>query len=664
MHLFNRPVLHVASVVFVVFLIYSNTLNSPFQLDDTGSIVDNAAIRDLHNFIDTSRLEDVAIDELLRPLLKTRYIGYLSFALNYAFHGLDVRGYHLINILIHITNALLLYGMLQLIFLTPRFVGIQGALVSADSRSFVAVFTTFLFAVHPIQTQAVTYIVQRFASLATLFYLLSLVTYIRFRLESANKAAGSFRSSVFYVISLVSTILAMKTKEFALLIPVMIALFEFVFFDGRIKKRVLQLLPYVLTMSIIPLSLINMPASTVSGADGVISGPDYLLTQFRVIMTYLRLLIFPVNQNLDYDYPIYRSVFASNVLFSLLFLFLLLVLAIWLFWNSRRKEGKAGWRFLLVSFGLFWFFLTALPESGFMPIKDVIFEHRMYLPSIGLFLAGTVTIELIITRWLEKSVHTRKVAVSLMVLAVVVLSVMAYARNTIWEDSVRLSEDIVKKSPNKARPYYNLGLAYSGQGRIDEAIAAYTTVIRLDPAFSTDVYNNLGIAFMARGRVDDAIRVYTMAVNINPRDGDIHYNLAGAYMTQGRIDEAIAEYQASAQRTPDDARIHFYLGVAYANKGLYGQAINEYAMVLRLHPEDVVTRNNIGNAYIRQGRLEEALNELQTALRIKPDFAEAHYNLGNTYSSLGRREEANNEYREALRLRPDFIEARRKIAEK
>jgi len=666
-HIPIKPFVHVLTIIIFVFLIYSNTFNSPFQFDDSGSIVDNSAIRDLHNFTDTSHFESVEIHETLRPLLKTRYVGYLSFALNYAVHGLDVRGYHLVNILIHVTNSLLLYLMLQLTFRTPRFSGGNTdtlASFSADSRSFVAVFTTLFFAVHPIQTQAVTYIVQRFASLAAMFYLLSLVTYIRFRLtrlQSVNNAVSSSRSYVFYVISLVSAIIAMRTKEFALLIPVVIALYEFVFFEGGIRKRVLQLVPYALTMSIIPLSLINVPAEKVSGAHDSISRIDYLLTQSRVIITYLRLLILPVNQNLDYDYPIYRSLFAPEVLFSFLFLLSILALGIWLNWNSRNQNCKTSYWFRLISFGLFWFFITASPESSIMPIKDVIFEHRMYLPSIGLFLAITITIELFILRWSSKFGYIRKVVVSLMVLVVVILSVTTYTRNAVWEDDVKLSEDIVKKSPNKARPHYNLGLAYSGQGHTDNAIDEYNTVIRLDPAFSTDVYNNLGVAFMARGRVDEAIRVYKTALSINPFDDDIHYNLANAYVAQGRIDEAISEYKSLAQRNPGDAKVHFYLGAAYSKKGFHNDAINEYSMVLSLRPDDAVTRNNIGNTYKKLGRLEEALNAYQAALRIKPDFVEAHYNLGNTYAGMGRMEEARNEYREALRLKPDFTEAGRQL---
>ncbi|MBI5675379.1 MAG: tetratricopeptide repeat protein [Nitrospirae bacterium] len=664
---FYRPIVLLLAIAGLVLLIYSNTFNSPFQLDDTGSIIDNSAIRDLHNFTSLSHFERVEIHENLRPLLKTRYIGYLSFALNYAVHGLDVRGYHMVNILIHIVNSLLLYLLLQLTFRLPRFSGKNKgtfAFFPAHSRSFIAIFTTFLFAVHPIQTQAVTYIVQRFTSLASLFYLLSIVTYIRFRLaglQSVSNTASSFGSYVFYLISLVSAIIAMKTKEFALLLPLMIALYEFSFLEGGMKKRILQIVPYALIMSIVSLSLISASAAKISGAQNSISRIDYLLTQFRVITTYLRLLILPINQNLDYDFLIYRSLFTPEVLLSFLLLISIFAMGMWLYRNSRSRDCKTSYWFRLTSFGIFWFFMTASPESGIIPIKDIIFEHRMYLPSIGLFLTVTTSIDFFMSRWSNKFVHARKAAVFIMVLIVLILSVTTYERNSVWEDSVRLWEDVVQKSPNKPRPYYNLGLAYSEQGRTDNAIDAYKTAIRLDPAFSADVYNNLGVALMALGRVDEAILRYITAVDINPLDSDVHFNLANAYMAQGRVDEAISEYKSSAKLNPGDPKVHFYLAALYSKISLYSDAVSEYLLVISLRPDDVVTRNNMGNAYKKLGRTEEALNAYQSALRIKPEFAEAHYNLGNTYADLGRIEEALNEYRTALRLKPDFTEAGRQL---
>jgi tetratricopeptide (TPR) repeat protein len=622
----NRPVIHLLAIIVLTLLSYSNTFYAPFHFDDPRNIAENFAIRDLHNFLDTSHFTNVEINDNLRPFLHIRYIGYLSFALNYAAHGLDVRGYHVVNILIHITNALLLYALLRLTFRTPRFLdeAVADASFSDNFRSFVALFTALLFAVHPIETQAVTYIVQRFASLAALFYLLSLVTYIRFRL--LNSSARSPMSYFFYLISVVSAIAAMKTKEFALLLPIIIMCYEFVFFNDKPGKRILLLLPYLVTICLVPLSMVNVNTELLSDAHGNIPRIDYLLTQFRVLVTYLRLLILPINQNLDYDYPVYRSLLVPEVFLSLLLLTAILALGIWMHRKSRNRKSAVNCWLLLASSGIFWFFLTAAPESSVFPIKDVIFEHRMYLPSIGLFLAGTVSIGLVIQRWHNRFPWIRNTAVTCMAIVIVILSIATYARNNVWKNPLRLLEDIAGKSPNKARTHHNLKLEYVKQQRFDDALKS-----------------------------DRTERI------INARDADIHFKLGHEYAEQGRIDDAIYEYRTSLQLKPGDADTHFNLGFLYAKQGRNLEATNEYVLASSLRPDDALTRNNLGNVYKKLGRIDDALKEFTEALRIKPDFVEAHYNLGNTYAGMGRIKEARNEYRTALRLKPDFREAQRQL---
>jgi hypothetical protein len=258
-------------------------------------------------------------------------------------------------------------------------------------------FAALLFAVHPIQTQAVTYIVQRFASLAALFYLFALVTYIKFRLISLqtpilegqhHRPGISVKRYALYAVSLISVILAMKTKEFAFTLPVVMAICEFMFFKETLKRRMLYLAPIILTMVIIPPSLsdtsgslseiggIDEAAAEISGARDKISRWDYLNTQFRVIVTYIRLLFLPISQNLDYDYPIYRSFFSPAVILSFMFLLLLFGIGIYLFYISRITHCALR----ITAFGIFWFFVTLSVESSVIPIDAL--EHRVYLPSV------------------------------------------------------------------------------------------------------------------------------------------------------------------------------------------------------------------------------------------------------------------------------------------
>jgi tetratricopeptide (TPR) repeat protein len=634
--IFNKPFIHVLAIIFIAFLVYSNTFNAPFQFDDITNIVDNPSIKDLHYFSDPSRVELADKSNFFsKPLFRTRYIGYLSFALNYKLNKLDVTGYHLVNIFIHILNSLLLYRFMTLTFRGQFFSGSGRQPDFSDSpHNLIAVFTALFFAVHPIQTQAVTYIVQRFTSLATLFYLIALVMYIKWKGSREQQAKRPAASALFYTASLFSAVLAIKTKEFAFTLPFVMAMYELMFFDGKIKKRLLYLVPFFLGILLIPLSLtgtggsladisgINEEAVHISGATGNISRGEYLFTQFRVIVTYIRLLFVPVNQNIDYDYPIFRSFFSPAVVLSFLFLLSVIIAGVYLYRLSKRPETKDRFWLRLISFGIFFFFMTLSAESGVIPINDVIFEHRVYLPSIGFFLALAGSIGAGVQRWGTRTAYVKKAILHLMLMVMLALSGATYARNALWNNSIRLWGNAVGGSPNKARTHNNLGVAYRDQGRFNEAINEHQIALKLKPDY-VDAHNNLGVAYAKQGRIDEAIKEYMTALKISPENARVHNNLGNAYSDQGRSDEAIKEYQAA----------------------------------LKINAGHVSAHTNLGLAYAKQRRIDAAVKEFEIALKLKPDFANAHYYLGIAYAKQGRIDEAAKEFKIALKLKPEFARA-------
>jgi hypothetical protein len=381
---FCKPILHILLIIVFAFLAYAQTLSVPFHFDDGPNIEENTYIRDLGNFgwpLGSDRVSE-------NPALKTRYIGYLTFALNYAVHGLDVRGYHVINIIIHILNGLLVYWFVLLIFQTPHFSGTpKGKDQGKRGEVFImALFAALLFSVHPVQTQAVTYIVQRFASLATLFYLLSVVLYANARivLTTQGRAKRKTKAFIWYILCLLSAVFAMKTKEMAFTLPFVIITYEIVFFTGAWRKRIAYLIPVFLTALIVPIGLVGVgkpigeiigDVSEVTRLQTALSRWDYLFTEMRVVVTYIRLLFVPVHQNLDYDYPVYHSFFDTAVLLSCIVLVSIVCLVLYIFYRYRDIEQRT--RILVL--GLMWFFITLSVESSIIPIKDVIFEHRVYL---------------------------------------------------------------------------------------------------------------------------------------------------------------------------------------------------------------------------------------------------------------------------------------------
>jgi hypothetical protein len=309
----------VLSIVMVGAVVYSNTLNASWHFDDTIVVIENWSIRDLEGCLN-------------RIFSGTRGVGFFTFALNYHYNQLNVSGYHVVNIIIHIANALLVYSLVRLTLKTP----IMSKTKLCNSARFIALSAGLIFVSHPIQTQAVTYISQRFTSLATLFYLLSLIFFIKAR--QVNKQGKSFISPLhlaYWCFAFFSGFLAMHTKEIAFTLPVVMILYEFFFIDDSLKswkKRIIYFLPFVITLTIILIGLIQLvkggekPIGDIIGEmrdkfqeTSQISRRDYFFTQFNVIVTYIRLLFFPMNQILDYDFPIAKSLFQLPALFSFFF---------------------------------------------------------------------------------------------------------------------------------------------------------------------------------------------------------------------------------------------------------------------------------------------------------------------------------------------------------
>lgn len=466
----------------------------------------------------------------------------------------------------------------------------------------IASISAMLFISHPVQTEAVTYIFQRLASLVTTFYLLSLVCYIKYRIQesgvsSQNKKQSILNSGFWILNSLFCAVLAMKTKENAFTLPFIITLYEFSFFRGPIKPRLLRLVPILLTLFIIPLSLAGngTPGEIISQMDIMprgyqeISRPEYLLTQFRVIVTYIRLLFLPVNQNIDYDYPISGSFLEPRVFLSFIFLSFVLGFSVYLFRKSRFQNPDLR----VVSFGIFWFFITLLVESSVIPIPMIICEYRIYLPSVGAFLSITTGVLLIIGRLVNSKIKT---AALLSVIAVpFIFSYAAYSRNSLWADQTALWEDVVVKSPANARGHNNLGYILYNKGMIDRAIEHYRTALKLNP--TANGYNNLGNAYRVKGLIDKAKEQYLIALSIEPGNAKAYNNLGVVYEDKGMTDTAIEYYRTASELMPGNADIHYNLGIAYYSAGRKEKAVEQLQQVLELNPDHPKARYDLRAIY-------------------------------------------------------------------
>ncbi|MBI5741580.1 MAG: tetratricopeptide repeat protein [Nitrospirae bacterium] len=513
---------------------------------------------------------------------------------------------------------------------------------------FLALAVALLFVSHPVQTEAVTYVFQRLTSLVSMFYLLSLVLYIKARLEShraegiVQGAKGSRRSLLYALCSLLAAVLAMKTKENAFTLPVVITLYEFLFFTGALRRRLLRLAPFLLTMLIIPVSIMQIEGSlgetmkpmTEPAALGYenLSGTEYFFTQFRVIVTYLRLLLCPVNQNVVYDYPIYNSLFELPVLLSFLVLSALFGTAVYLVYKTRSAksiehraksiehgEGPSALRSMpwaigplrLVAFGILWFFITLSVESSVIPLAMVIDEYRVYLPSAGFFLASAGCASLL---WRPRGMSL-KIPFTAFLVIILTLSYATYARNSLWTDKVRLWEDVARKNPDSPKVYNNLGIAYYEKGRYDKAIDMYERAVSLSPG-NYFAYSNLATAYAVTGRLDRAIDNFRKAIALDPGNGVVYSNLGHALRKLGRFAEAAEVYLKAVTLNPYDGAAFYGLGAACASLGRLDDALNAYSRFAELSPRDPEAYRGRGNVYAKKGDMSRAEADFRKACSL------------------------------------------------
>ena len=316
----------------------------------------------------------------------------------------------------------------------------------------------------------------------------------------------------------------------------------------------------------------------------------YLLTQFRVIILYIRLLFFPVGQNVDHAVPVYTSPFDLPVLFSFISLLALFSFGLYLYFAAKTKKEYPELK--LASFGIIWFFVTLSVESSVIPLGELVAEYRVYLPSVGM-IAAVVSLAVFALRRSSKlqSLHPG-VLYAVLGAAVISLAIGTYLRNTVWTSEISLWEDAAKKSPAKIRPLQNLGIYYSMQGRLAEAEEELQKAIRIDPR-NYELHNNLGIVYRKQGDLAGAIREYSIALRLRPTDSMAHYNIGNIYLAQGNLEGAIREYEASIRLAPDYDEAHNNLGIAYERSGKIGAAIMEFKRAISLNPENLNARNNL-----------------------------------------------------------------------
>ncbi len=626
--LFKHP------LVFLTFslmglLLYGHTLQAPFYLDDFINIRDRlCAINSLSS--------DEFIGAAFQSFAPRRPLANLTFAMNYYFHGFRLPGYHLVNIVIHVINGILLY------LFVLKTITLPGQRHTCRHPVWVALLGSLLWFVNPVQIQSVTYIVQRMNSMAALFFLCSLLSYVYGRLAKKTQTRIAL-----FALCVSCWVFSMASKEIALTLPGLIFVYEWLFFQDLARTWIKKSAIYVvigLTGMLIAVYLVYH-YTPLSFFTSIFQPRPYtalerFLTEGRVILLYISLLAYPHpgRLNLNHDIAVSRSLLDPlTTLLSFAALFVLLVFTIL---TAKRHR--------IVAFCMIWFFAGVAIEA-LAAGTEPMFEHRVYLPSMLFFVPFV---------WIAfRVINKPEIIVPVITALLIVFSFWTYQRNALWNDPVAFWEDAVRKSPGHFRSHANLGMSYLQVKAYDSALKPLQTALTLSPPYPAEIYTNIGLAYLEIGKLDLARQNLERAVSLDSNNF-VGLDLLGTlYRKQQGCSEAIRYYRRATTINPDFAPSYYNLGTLYKEMGDTDNAVKMLTQALALRPMWSEAHSTLGLVRAEQGRYDLAEVALLKAIRINDKGHEALFNLAKVYDLTGQHEMAARTYETLIRISPKDVEA-------
>jgi tetratricopeptide (TPR) repeat protein len=605
-------------IVLILVLCYANTFTADWQMDDRPNILHNKHLH-IDNLNPTALWDTLfanpgAEGKMYRPT------AMFSFALNWWVGQDDPVGYHMVNLGIHCVNALLVYLLILRLLAAPAICGRHGA----DDAGFIAVLGALLWALNPVQTQAVTYVVQRMALMAAMFYLLGLLSFLAARMGNQPR-----RRIVFSLATLVCCILAVGSKENAILLPISLILVEWLFFRPTRKMPEQRRNFYRIMIAGGLIFMAMLAAFVLSGRlnflfDGYLDRPfnmsERLMTQSRIVIWYLSLLVYPAPFRLSVEHDVEVSTSLLNPWTTLPSMLLFAAIVIF---ALRRKDKNT-----LLSYGLLFFFLNQAVESTILPL-ELIFEHRNYLPSCFLFMPMAAGMKHLLDRYRDNNRPLFFLLTACLPLMFFFLGIGTYYRNQAWSTEQSLWQDAMQKAPHSARPRSKL---------------AELAVEETNP--SSDQLNR-------------ALRLYFESLNLRMARKNIQAgvlaNMANIYVKKNDVDAAITMHRRALQLDPDYIRSRYDLAVLLSAKGQWNTAAEEIDKILAKGIISQDYYNLKGLIRLWQNRPDEALLEFRKSIRLQGDKAKAFLGAGAALSALGYYPKADWFMRLAHNGQPDSI---------
>ena len=578
MHRITRELIPLLVIAVAVALCYFNSFDAPMLFDDHHNIENNENVH----------LEVLSLESLRTAAFgnrTSRPVAYLTFAFNHYFGGQEVWGYHLVNTLIHFVNGLLVFWLVR--FICKRLQANQentdDASIFDDQGWWVALVAGLLFVVHPVQTQSVTYIVQRMASLSTLFYFAALLAYFKSRV-----ATSKWRIGFSLCLSFLFWLLALGSKEMAVTLPLAILLSEWILFRKGdrywLKTGLGYLAGALVVVGIVVFVFKGMDAPkllTRGYGHRDFTLIERVLTQGRVMIHYITLAILPLPSRLTliYDYPVSQSLLSpATTLFS---------------WVGIAAAISLSFvyahRYPVVSFSVLWFFLHLAVESTVIPL-ELVYEHRLYLPMFGVcLLTATALAEL---------VPNQKVAVLIAASLCLMFGYWTHVRNETWRTATGLWQDNIAKQPNEPRSWFNLGVAYAARDDRENACTAFARTIELEPRLQKAYYWH-AVYLKDQRKFDESMAVCDAGMAIPPEKirgdsalGDLLNFRVEMLMQRGDVNAALQMLNRAIHLYPDNPRRYVLRAQCYISLNKPDQAIDDFVKALQLSPGLFQANNN------------------------------------------------------------------------
>ena len=601
------------SLSLMVVLIYLNAFNASWHLDDRPNILDN---RGLH-------ITSLQPDSLMRTFFTSpdsggtitnrlyRPIPCLTFAVNWYFGKDRVFGYHVVNILVHILTAYLLFLTILNVLKSPNLRNhYQG------KEAFIAFLTAVLWAVNPVQVQAVTYIVQRMASMAAMFYILSIYFYVKTR-----QGQYPIKRILLLFSCALSFIFALGSKQNAVTLPFALLLIEIICFQDLSSQGVRRAFlggsiagGVLLVVFSVWLFVPGNPFLIIEGFQSrSFSLYERLLTEPRIVLFYLSLIFYPLPNRLsiEHDITISTSLFEPwTTLPAILFHLVLIGIGI-----SQIKKRP------LLALAILFFYLNHVIESTIIPL-ELIFEHRNYLPSLFLFLPVAAGFKKLLDIYQEKNKVFRSVLLYSSVLIIIIIGAGTYIRNMAWTTEKMLWEDAMHKAPNSHRPLHNLAWSYYTKiGQYDKAIELYqkSLDLRTNNKFANPTaMSNLALLYVQKKNYHKATELWQSALAFDPGDAVIRHRYVIGLIEMKDWNAALDNLNQLMTRHPGNFDYNYLKGYVLLNQNQYGVALQYFEQCLNFVSENQQALIGAGISNNLMGRNERAEAFFRQVLKNAP----------------------------------------------